>query len=164
MAHTDPHRARRARRDPRVGVVLLAILVLWAAPPVVAPAWAQSTRTTSDPGLRRIEAEIGRLAELAGGVVGVGAIHLETGRSVYLNPDERFHTASTRKFPSAVELMSQVDQGMLRQPYMTSSRTRVLPGLNVGIIDLPDGRQFGGSPRKEGLLGGIKLVASKPFL
>ncbi|MBI4541174.1 MAG: serine hydrolase [Gemmatimonadetes bacterium] len=96
---------------------MLVLPVLWAGVPAATAAVAQGKApraVASDPGLGRLEAEIRRLAEAAGGVVGVGAIHLETGRSVFLNPDERFHTASTRKFPIAVELLSQVERGMLR--------------------------------------------------
>ncbi|UCC39743.1 MAG: class A beta-lactamase [Candidatus Aminicenantes bacterium] len=67
-----------------------------------------------DPGLVRLEKEIARLAKGAQGVVGVGAIHLETGREVYLNKSVGFPMASTFKVPIAVKLLSLVDQGKLK--------------------------------------------------
>ena len=62
-----------------------------------------------DLGIALLEAEIARLAESALGVVGVGALHLESGQEVYLNPDVRFPMASTYKVPIAVQMLSLVD-------------------------------------------------------
>ncbi|MDH5803687.1 MAG: class A beta-lactamase [Gemmatimonadota bacterium] len=70
------------------------------------PAAAQN-----DINLGLLEAEITRLAEEADGRVGVAAIHLETGRSVYLNGDEPFPMASTYKVPIAVQLFSRIEAG-----------------------------------------------------
>lgn len=66
-----------------------------------------------DPGLDRLEAEVTRLAELSGGIVGVAAVHLETGRAVYLNGTEQFPMASTFKFPVAVQILRRVEAGTL---------------------------------------------------
>ena len=41
--------------------------------------------------------------------MGVGALHLESGHEVYLNPDVRFPMASTYKVPIAVQMLSLVD-------------------------------------------------------
>lgn len=60
---------------------------------------------------QHIEAELERLAAIAGGTVGVGALHLETGRSFFLNPDERFPMASSYKVPIAIQLLTRVDRG-----------------------------------------------------
>jgi beta-lactamase class A len=68
----------------------------------------------SDPNLSRLEREIDRLARTGGGRMGVAAIHLETGRSVYLNRDERFPMASSYKVPIAVQLLTRVDRGEVR--------------------------------------------------
>lgn len=62
----------------------------------------------------RIEREITRAAQSAGGTVGVSAIHVESGRRVALHAGERFPMASTYKIPIAVQLLSRVDQGDLR--------------------------------------------------
>ena len=64
-----------------------------------------------DPGLKHLGAEIERLAEASLGTVGVAAIHLESGRGVLLNGEERFPMASTYKVPIAVEILAQVDEG-----------------------------------------------------
>ncbi|HEX7088837.1 MAG TPA: class A beta-lactamase [Longimicrobiales bacterium] len=96
--------------------------VLWlcaaAAPALGGPAapalHAQPAAVAADPGLERLEREIARLAELAGGTVGVAAVHLETGRAVYHNRTERFPMASSYKVPIAVQLLTRVDRGELR--------------------------------------------------
>jgi len=75
---------------------------------------------SKDPGLERLEKRVAALAELAGGVVGVGLIHVESGRSLYFNPRVAFPTASTRKLPIAVELMMQVNEGKLKLDSMVS--------------------------------------------
>ena len=63
------------------------------------------------PGLQRLSAELERLAGEAQGVVGVGALHLESGREVYLHGDESFPMASSYKVPIAVQLLRRVDRG-----------------------------------------------------
>ncbi|WP_428277048.1 class A beta-lactamase [Candidatus Palauibacter sp.] len=75
------------------------------------PLAAQSVTPEGDPGLGRLLAEIERLAPSSGGTVGVGAVHIETGRAVWFNEDERFPMASTYKVPIAVQLLSRVDRG-----------------------------------------------------
>ncbi len=67
-----------------------------------------------DPGLVRLEQELTRLAAAAGGVVGVGVVHFETGREVYVSRGERFPMASTYKVPIAVQLLTRVDRGEVR--------------------------------------------------
>jgi beta-lactamase class A len=75
---------------------------------------APSSAQTRDPGLERLEREIARLAPLAGGRVGVAAVHLESGREVFFNRAEPFPMASTYKVPIAVQLLTRVDRGELR--------------------------------------------------
>ena len=79
---------------------------------------ANNSGRAIDSGLRRLEREIARLAKEAGGVVGVSATHLETGRRVSLNGSERFPMASTFKVPIAVQLLTRVDQGEIRLDQM----------------------------------------------
>lgn len=88
--------------------MLLSMLAAILATPAGGSA---QTAPASDPGLDRLRVEVERLAELSGGTVGVAAVHLETGRSVWLNPDERFPMASTYKIPIAVQLLTRVDRG-----------------------------------------------------
>ncbi len=61
-----------------------------------------------------LHAEVARLAAGSGGRVGVAAIHLESGRTLYLNGDDAFPMASTYKVPIAVQLLTRVDDGELR--------------------------------------------------
>jgi beta-lactamase class A len=58
-----------------------------------------------------LERELARLEALSGGSMGIAAIHVESGRAAYLNPDQAFPMASTYKVPIAVELLHRVDQG-----------------------------------------------------
>ena len=77
-------------------------------------AGAQGVASLADPGLSRLEVQIGELAKLSGGSVGVAVVHLESGRAVYLNRKTAFPMASTVKVPIAVRLLTQVDRGELR--------------------------------------------------
>ena len=82
------------------------IRVLGAAIVVTASQWA----TAGEPLLER---ELARLAAASGGTMGIAAIHLESERSAYLNPDMSFPMASTYKVPIAVQLLHRVDEGEL---------------------------------------------------
>lgn len=88
----------------------VGMMLLIAMPALVHVAVAAQ----QDPGLTRLERELNRLAALAGGRVGVGAIHLPTGREVYLNGDERFPMASSYKVPIAVQLLTRVERLEMR--------------------------------------------------
>lgn len=93
---------RTLLRAPRIA--LLAILLL--------PTAALAQR--ADEGLARLERELVRLSAIAGGKVGVGIIHQETGRELYVNADEPYPMASTYKVPIAVQLLTRVDSGAVR--------------------------------------------------
>jgi beta-lactamase class A len=60
-----------------------------------------------------LEKELTRLAEVSGGIMGVAIIHLESGRSAFLNADDSFPMASTYKVPIATQLLTLVDDGRL---------------------------------------------------
>ncbi|HZX10498.1 MAG TPA: class A beta-lactamase [Acidobacteriota bacterium] len=62
----------------------------------------------------RLRAEIARFEKKTGGSVGVGAVHLESGRSFYHNKDIRYPMASTFKIPIAVKLLSLVEKGEIQ--------------------------------------------------
>ncbi len=79
--------------------------------------------------LRKLEAEMARVAAVGGGVVGAVAIHVETGRMAQLRPAERFPMASTFKIPIAVKLLEMVDRGEESLDRMVTVETRDLhPG------------------------------------
>jgi beta-lactamase class A len=71
----------------------------------------QTNEPPEDPGFLRLFQEIERLAEGASGKVGVAVKHIETGRQLILNGEERFPMASTYKVPIAVQLLTRVDRG-----------------------------------------------------
>ena len=116
-------------------LLILATVVVVARPGV-----------SAEPGLER---ELARLAKVSGGTMGVAAIHIESGRSAFLNPDETFPMASTYKVPIAVQLLHRVDQGELRLSKMidfepgnlspgsgTISRLFDDPGLSISLHNL----------------------------
>ena len=94
-------------------ITFLTLLML--APCVAAQT---STAAATDVSLQRLEREVARLASSSGGVVGVSAIHLESGRRVSLNGAEAFPMASTFKVPIAVQLLTLVDKGEVRLDQM----------------------------------------------
>jgi beta-lactamase class A len=72
---------------------------------------------------------LSRLSTIAGGKVGIGIHHLETGREVYLNADEPFPMASTFKVPVAFQLFTLVDLGKVRLDSMITVQPQDLhPG------------------------------------
>ncbi len=107
----------------RAAVWVTIGLLAWAIAP------AQSQTAVADPALARLEREIARLAEIAGGIVGVAALHLESGRRVSLNGGERFPMASTYKVPIAVQVLTKVDRGELTLDHMVALEpTDLSPG------------------------------------
>jgi beta-lactamase class A len=61
-----------------------------------------------------LTAEIGRIVSSAqSGTVGVGIVHLETGRSVGFNEKELYPMASVVKVPIALKLLNDIDRGAL---------------------------------------------------
>ena len=86
----------------------LATLAVVAAPALAA---AQPAR---DPALSRLQTEIEQLSTISQGKVGVGIIHLESGRELFINRDEAFPMASTYKVPIAVQLLTLIDSGKVR--------------------------------------------------
>jgi len=121
--------AHRRTFERRAGVALGFSLAVAVAAPLNAQAQRSNTRTAPDPGLARLEAEVSHLATIAGGKVGVAAIHLETGREVVVNRGEPFPMASTFKVPIAVQLLTRVDSGTLRLDSMVTIQSSDLhPG------------------------------------
>ncbi len=113
---------------------ILAVLALVQS--VAAPAFAQNP----DPNLRRLESEIGRLSAISGGKVGVGIIHLETGRELFVNGAEPFPMASTFKVPIAVELLTRVQAKTVRLDSMVTVRPADLhpgSGTLTGLFNDP---------------------------
>jgi beta-lactamase class A len=92
--------------------------------------------STASAGEEALERELQRLAPLSGGIMGVGVVHLESGRSAFLNADEPFPMASTYKIPIAIELLHRVDEGKLDLARMvTVERQDYSPGSGI-LTDL----------------------------
>jgi beta-lactamase class A len=90
--------------------------------------------------LSALEREIERLSRQAGGVVGVGAKHLESGATVSLKGKERFPMASTYKVPIALQLLNRVDRGEIRLEQMVQVESKDLhPGSGTlsGLFNKP---------------------------
>ena len=93
-----------------------------------------------DPNLHRLESEITRLSSISRGKVGVGIIHLETGRELFVNGSEPFPMASTFKVPVAVELLTRVQAGTVRLDSMVTLRASDLhpgSGTLTGLFNDP---------------------------
>jgi len=88
----------------------------------------------------RFEQELSRLARLAGGTVGVSAIHIESGRRISLHGDERFPMASTYKIPIAVQLLTRVEKGEVSLGEMIEVKASDLhlgTGTLTGLLNQP---------------------------
>lgn len=111
-----PNVARRSCAAPRMTStgalnVLVACLIAASLPTAPQVAHADDSRTTNT--TEGIDAELERIAGTIDGVVGVGAIHVESDRAIARNGDVSFPMASTYKVPIAVRLLTLVDQGEL---------------------------------------------------
>lgn len=62
---------------------------------------------------QRMEQEVARLSALTGGMLGVTAIHVETGKRFSQNGGVPFPMASSYKIPIAIQLLTRVDSGTL---------------------------------------------------
>jgi beta-lactamase class A len=62
----------------------------------------------------KLRDRIEQISQAARGRVGVKATVLETGESVTLNGDQQFPMQSVYKFPIAMAVLAQVDQGKLK--------------------------------------------------
>lgn len=67
-----------------------------------------------------LQTEVARLATISDGVVGVTAIHIESGRRFSFHGTDHFPMASTFKVPVAVQLLSRVDRGEVRLDQMVT--------------------------------------------
>ena len=114
-----------------VAVLLLTCLLLLTLP-------GRLVAQPEDQGLPRLEREIARLAKSVQGSVGVGVVHVETGRTVVVNRGERFPMASVRKVPVALQLLALVDSDKERLDRTIDLQpTDVRPGSGP-ISDLLD--------------------------
>lgn len=92
-----------------------------------------SNRQTSEPSVittsntdrsNELRGRIEQIAQAAQGRVGVTATVLETGESVSLNGSQQFPMQSVYKFPIAMAVLAQVDQGKLELDQQVRVETR----------------------------------------
>lgn len=117
-------------------IISLALAVAMSATVAAQSASGTATQPATDPALQRLEREISRLSTVSGGVVGVTAIHLETGRRVSQNGTERFPMASTFKVPIAVQLLTRIDKGEVRLDQMIEIKQSDLHPGSGTLTDL----------------------------
>jgi beta-lactamase class A len=76
-------------------------------------ALSQCVVAAADPSLARLQQQIELLSRTTDAVVGVSALHIESGRYVSLRGTEPFPQASAVKVPIAVQIMALADRGKL---------------------------------------------------
>ncbi len=89
------------------GVFIISLIVM-------IDGFAQKSKGPSTPvpdPKEKVIAEIARLSLWSGGVVGLNAIHVESGKSIAQNDLDHFPMASSYKIPIAIELLAKVDSG-----------------------------------------------------
>lgn len=85
-----------------------------------------------DQGKLRVEQEIARLSKVSGGVLGVSAIHVETGKRIIQNGQDRFPMASSYKIPIAIELFNKIDSGVYKLDQLIEiTRSDLHPGSGM---------------------------------
>lgn len=118
----------RSPSPPRLRALFAAPLLAC----MLLPAMAASKPASS----QGLQTEAQRLAALLPGQLGAAIVHLESGRSVYLDADRPFPMASTMKVPVAVHILKLVDEGKLSlQQQVTLDADDVYPEMG-GPMDL----------------------------
>jgi beta-lactamase class A len=93
---------------------------------------------------------LAQIAPEAGGVLGVGVAHVESGQRVFLRGDERFPMASVGKVPIAIAFLGQVDAGRVSLDQTVSyGQADLRPGLaRSAINDRARGGSATATPRE----------------
>jgi beta-lactamase class A len=99
--------------------------------------------------LDQLQRRIDSIASQARAAIGVGIIHVETGREVYRNGDQWFPLASTYKVPMAVEVLTRVDRGTWKLDSMVALSEHDLVPFGSLLTD-----RFGGP----GPVGGVLSI------
>ena len=104
---------------------------------------ALSESTTSSTNHRNeLREQIQQISDAAQGRVGVTATVLETGESVTLNGNQRFPMRSVYKFPIAMAVLAQVDQGKLKLDHKIRVKTSdVVQGSQI-LDEKSQGMEF----------------------
>lgn len=103
MAAPAPWNTNFLGRPLAAAFLTLALIAL--------PALGQPGAT--DPELATLHDELRVIAAASGGKLGVAIRHIESGREVFFQADNRYPMGSTFKLPLAIELLRRVDAGTL---------------------------------------------------
>lgn len=115
-----------------VSLLLLGLTFFTITPTLLKAQTNPAVKTTTDVATQRLQQELERIAQLAKGKVGVCALHLESGKQINLNPQERFAMASTVKIAIATELFTKIEKGQLSLMTMTDLKPSDLhPGSGM---------------------------------
>ncbi|GAB4027519.1 class A beta-lactamase [Spirosoma koreense] len=107
---------------------LFSVLAVFISLPAL-PQSQMAAKPTADLATQRVQQELQRIAKLARGKVGVCALHLESGKQLSLNPQDRFAMASTVKVAIATQLFTKIEKGELSLMTMTELKpTDLHPG------------------------------------
>ena len=87
-------------------------LFLWLAMGVLFAQQSSHLQSSMATIKARLQKEIARLSLLSGGMLGVSAIHIESGGIINQNEEELFPMASSYKVPIAIQLLTKVDSGI----------------------------------------------------
>jgi len=111
-----------------LGTILLIGFTAIRLPSEGLPRWQ-----SEDDALRQA---IQRFADQSGGVVGVTAIHVETGRRISVNGAVRFPMASVFKLPVALQLMRRVENREIRLNDSVTLSTKDFREGNSPLADM----------------------------
>lgn len=132
----------------RTTSLALALLAMTGTAAAAAPRDAKAAAAATGP-TEAVQAEIARLAKIAGGPVGVAAWRLDgTGPKLLLNADQAFPMASTFKVAVAGRILERVDKGELTLGQLVPVRPEQLvpsdviaeqlihPGVSLSVHNL----------------------------
>ncbi|MCP4727544.1 MAG: class A beta-lactamase [bacterium] len=88
-----------------------------------------------------LEQEINTIISTKDAAFGIGIYDLETGDTVFINKSKKFVMMSVVKFPQAVAILKQVDEGRLDiDQYIRFEKDDLLPNMYSPLMDeRPDG-------------------------
>lgn len=92
-------------------ILVIANFLLSAGTHAFAQKKTPSLHAPIDVPRQRMELEVARLSALSGGVLGVSAIHVESGKRFAQFGQVSFPMASSYKIPIAIQLLTRVDSG-----------------------------------------------------
>ncbi len=108
---------------------------------------AEKGRTTTDPSMAKLRAEIVKASKEVKGQMGLYMRHIESGKQISIEGDKIFPLGSVFKIPLVVEVLRQADQGLISMDEKLKLEVRnycigsgilqyLSPGLELTVRDL----------------------------